>query len=79
VDQAEQNVARQNGIDVPETAPPLRADGIDVGGNSATTCATRSCCSACANASCSRVKVTEQDIDAYLREQQAGGAIRRAD
>jgi peptidyl-prolyl cis-trans isomerase SurA len=74
VDNAEQNVARQNNIDVPEMRRRLRADGLDLAAfreelrNQLLLQRLRE------RELQSRVKVTEQDIDAYLREQQAGSA-----
>lgn len=74
VDQAEANVARQNGLDVPELHRRMQADGLDVTQyrdelrNQILLQRLRD------RELEPRVKVTEQDIDQYLRDQQQGNA-----
>jgi peptidyl-prolyl cis-trans isomerase SurA len=74
VDLAEQNVARQNGIDVAELRRRLTADGMNPAQfredlrNQVLLQRLRD------RELESRVKVTELDIDAFLRDQQAGAA-----
>jgi peptidyl-prolyl cis-trans isomerase SurA len=73
VDQAEQNVARQNQIEVPELRRRLAADGIPLSQfredlrNQLLLTRLRE------RELESRVKVTDLDVDRYLREQQQGG------
>jgi peptidyl-prolyl cis-trans isomerase SurA len=73
VDQAEHSVARQNGIDVPELRRRLAADGMNATQfrddlrNQIMLQRLRD------RELDARVKVTELDVDQYLREQQQGG------
>jgi peptidyl-prolyl cis-trans isomerase SurA len=73
VDQAEQNVARQNQIDVPELRRRLAAEGIPLAQfredlrNQLLLTRLRE------RELESRVRVTDADIDQFLREQQQGG------
>lgn len=73
VDQAEQNVARQNGIDVSELHRRMQADGMDPNGyreelrNQLMLQRLRD------RELESRVKVSELDVDQYLRDQQQNG------
>jgi peptidyl-prolyl cis-trans isomerase SurA len=73
VDQAEQTVARQNNIDVPELRRRMTADGMDVAQFRADlrnqVLLQRLRDRELAN----RVQVTELDIEQFLREQQQGG------
>lgn len=74
VDQAEQNVARQNRIDVPELRRRLAAEGIPLAQfredlrNQLLLTRLRE------RELESRVKVTDADVDQFLREQQQGGS-----
>ena len=74
VDQAEQTVARQNGIDVPELRRRLTAEGMNVAQyreelrNQILLQRLRD------RELDARARVTEQDIDQYLREQQGSAA-----
>lgn len=73
VDQAEQNVARQNGIDVSELHRRMQADGMDPNGyreelrNQLMLQRLRD------RELESRVKVSELDVDQYLHDQQQNG------
>lgn len=75
VDQAEQNIARQNQIDVAELRRRMRADGMDPARfrdelrNQLLLQRLRD------RELESRVKVTELDVDQFLREQQGGGDL----
>ena len=74
VDQAELNIARQNGVDVAELRRRMKADGIDVAQfredlrNQITLERLRD------RELEARVKVTDLDIEQFLREQQQGNA-----
>jgi peptidyl-prolyl cis-trans isomerase SurA len=74
VDQAEQTVARQNGVDVPELRRRMVAEGLNVAQyreelrNQILLQRLRD------RELDARARVTEQDIDQYLREQQQQGA-----
>jgi peptidyl-prolyl cis-trans isomerase SurA len=73
VDQAERSIARQNGIEVPELRRRMTADGIDAAQfredlrNQLLLQRLRD------RELDSRVRVSELDIDQYLRDQQQGG------
>jgi peptidyl-prolyl cis-trans isomerase SurA len=75
VDQAEQNIARQNQINVAELRSRMRADGMDPARfrdelrNQLLLQRLRD------RELESRVKVTELDVDQFLREQQSGGDL----
>lgn len=75
VDQAEQNIARQNQIDVAELRRRMRADGMDPARfrdelrNQLLLQRLRD------RELEARVKVTELDVDQFLREQQGGGDL----
>ncbi|MDB5851211.1 MAG: molecular chaperone SurA, partial [Rhodoferax sp.] len=74
VDLAEQNVARQNQIDVPELRRRLAKDGLALSQfreelrNQLITTRLRE------REVDGKVKISDQEVDAYQREQQAGGA-----
>ena len=71
VDQAEQNVARQNQIDVAELRRRLAADGIDARAVPRRPAQPDVAARACASAKSSRqVKVSDLEIDQFMREQQ---------
>jgi len=72
VDQAEQTIARQNSIDVPELRRRLQADGLDVTQFRADLRNQVMLQRLRDRELEQRVKITDQDIDAFLREQQAG-------
>jgi peptidyl-prolyl cis-trans isomerase SurA len=74
VDQAEANVARQNNIDVAELRRRLAADGMNPTQFREELRSQLLLQRLRDRELDARVKVTEQDIDAFLREQQAGGA-----
>lgn len=73
VDQAEQNVARQNGISVTELERRMRAEGIDVAQFRDELRSQILLQRLRDRELAARVKVTELDIDQFLRDQQQGG------
>ena len=71
VDQAEQNVARQNQIERGRTAPPPRGRRHLAAGRSATTCATSSLLTRLREREVeAKVKVSDLEVDQFIREQQ---------
>ena len=79
VDQAELTVARQNGIDVPELRRRLTAEGMNVTQYRDELRNTILLQRLRDRELDARARVTEQDIDQYLREQQAGASTALAE
>ena len=73
VDQAEQTVARQNGIEVPELRRRAAAEGLPLSQFRDELRSQITLTRLRERELESRIKVSDQDVEQYLREQQAGG------